>query len=257
MTLNGKKTIPSYDRWLQSPLGYYVDRRKQELICRLLNPREGERLLDLACGTGHNLLLFRRKGCDVTGIDTSADCIDTARERLGQRAELHSGDCEDLPFSDNEFDIVTMISATSLKDQRAAFTEAVRVCRGRIFLGSWNKYSPATLSGKIKDTQRFPFLESSNLSSIIEMKALVKSVLPDVTPTWGSVVFFPLKWYSFAREIEEKIPVMKNPFGSYLGLMIPVLSSLQTIQDPLTKKGELKVATDGYGAPGAAREIKK
>jgi SAM-dependent methyltransferase len=257
MTLNSKKTLPPYDRWLQSPLGYYVDRRKQELICRLLNPREGERLLDLACGTGHNLLFFRRKGCDVTGIDGSADLIDTARERLGQRAELHSGDCEDLPFSDNEFDIVTMISANSLSDQKAALTEAVRVCRGRIFLGSWNKYSPAALSGKIKDKHHFPFTESSNLSSIIELKGLVKSVLPDVTPTWGSVVFFPLTWYTFAIDIEEKIPVMKNPFGSFVGLMMPVLSSLQTIQDPLTEKGKLKVATDGYGAPGAAREIKK
>jgi SAM-dependent methyltransferase len=257
MTLNGKKTLPSYDTWLQSPLGYYVDRRKKEFIYRLLKPREGERLLDLACGTGHNLLFFRRKGCDVTGIDTSADLIDTARERLGQRAELHSGDCEDLPFSDNEFDIVTMISANSLKDQRAALTEAVRVCRGRIFLGSWNKYSPAALSGKIKDKYRFPFTEYSNLSSIIELKGLVKSVLPDVTPTWGSVVFFPLNWYVFAIDIEEKIPVMKNPFGSFIGLVIPVFSSLQTIQDPLMEKGKLKVATDGYHAPGAAREIKK
>jgi ubiquinone/menaquinone biosynthesis C-methylase UbiE len=257
MTLKSEKTASSYENWLQSPLGYYVDRRKQELICRLLNPREGERLLDLACGTGHNLLFFRRKGCDVTGIDTSADRIETARERLGQRAELLSGDCEDLPFSDNEFDIVTMICLNNLNDQRSALLEAVRVCRGRIFLGSWNKYSPAALSGKIKDKHLFPFTESSNLSSIIEMKALVKSVLPDITPTWGSVVFFPLTWYTFSIDIEEKIPVMKNPFGFFIGLMIPVLSSLQTIQDPLTEKGKLKVATDGYGAPGAAREIKK
>jgi len=257
MTLNGKTNLPSYDRWLQSSLGYYVDRRKKKFICRLLDPREGERLLDLACGTGHNLLFFRRKGCDVTGIDTSDDCINTARERLGQRAELLSGDCEDLPFSDNEFDIVTMTSEHKLKDQRRAFTEAVRVCRGRIFLGSWNKYSPAALSEKMKGKHRFPFIDYSNLSSIIEMKGLVKSVLPDATPLWGSVVFFPLSWYTFATEIEEKIPVMKNPFGSFVGLMIPVYSSLQTIQDPLTKKGKLKVATDSYGAPGAAREIKK
>ncbi|MEA3471520.1 MAG: methyltransferase domain-containing protein, partial [Thermodesulfobacteriota bacterium] len=191
------------------------------------------------------------------GIDTSADLIDTARERLGQRAELHSGDCEDLPFSDNEFDIVTMISVNSLDDQRAALIEAVRVCGGRIFLGSWNKYSPAALSGKIKGKYHSPFIEYSNLSTIIELKGLVKSVLPDVTPTWGSVVFFPLNWYTFAIDIEEKIPVMKNPFGFFIGLMVPVFSSLQTIQDPLTEKGKLKVATNGYGAPGAAREIKK
>ncbi|MBN2179526.1 MAG: class I SAM-dependent methyltransferase [Deltaproteobacteria bacterium] len=257
MTLKSEKTVSSYESWLQSPLGYYVDRRKKEFICNLLNPREGERLLDLACGTGHNLLFFRRKGCDVTGIDTSADRIETARERLGQRAELLSGDCEDLPFSDNEFDIVTMICPNNLNDQRTALTEAVRVCRERIFLGSWNKYSPAALSGKIKDKHRLSFIKYSKLSTIIELKELVKSVLPDVTPTWGSVVFFPLNWYTFAIDIEEKIPVMKNPFGFFIGLMVPVFSSLQTIQDPLTEKGELKVATNGYGAPGAAREIKK
>ncbi len=257
MTLKSEKTVSSYENWLQSPPGYYVDRRKKEFICRLLSPREGERLLDLACGTGHNLLFFRRKGCDVTGIDRSVDRIETARGRLGQRADLHSGDCEDLPFSDNEFDIVTLMSVNSLHNRRAALTEAVRVCRGKLFLGSWNKYSPAILSGKMKEKHRFPFIEYSTLLSIIELKGLVKSVLPDVTPVWGSVVFFPFSWYTFLIDIEEKIPVMKNPFGSFIGLMIPVFSSLRTAQNPLTEEGKLKVATDGYHAPGAAREIKR
>jgi hypothetical protein len=150
-----------------------------------------------------------------------------------------------------------MTSLQGINDTRAALNEAVRVCRGRIFIGSWNKYSLASLSGSMKDKYRPPYIAKTNLSSIFELKRMVKSVLPGIPSKWGSVVFFPLNWYTFAIDIEEKIPVMKNPFGSFIGLTIPVFSSFMTIQDPITGKAKLDVARNGHQAPGAASEMKK
>jgi len=86
-----------------------MDRREKELIQSLLKPMDGERLLDVGCGAGEHLRFFREKGCSVTGTDPSQHMLDMAREKLGQRADLCPGNCEDLPFSDNEFDIVTLL----------------------------------------------------------------------------------------------------------------------------------------------------
>ena len=75
-----KKAAQSYDDWFQTPTGLYIDRREKELILNLVAPKEGERLLDVGCGTGNHLLFFRRKGCDVTGLEPSPYMLDIARK---------------------------------------------------------------------------------------------------------------------------------------------------------------------------------
>ena len=86
----------TYDNWLQTPIGSYMDGREKSLILDLIAPRGGERLLDVGCGTGDHLLLFRRKGCDVTGIDPSPFMLDVAKQKLMNRAEFREGRAEDL-----------------------------------------------------------------------------------------------------------------------------------------------------------------
>ena len=89
-----------YEEWLNSSEGISVDRLSTELIMRLLQPKKGERVLDIGCGTGNHLLLFYRIGLDVTGLDASSYMLDIARSRLGHRASLEVGRAEDLPFED-------------------------------------------------------------------------------------------------------------------------------------------------------------
>ena len=124
-----------YEQWLNSPEGISLDRLSTELIMRLLQPKRGERVLDIGCGTGNHLLIFYRMGLDVTGLDASAYMLDIARSRLGHRASLELGRAEDLPFDDNEFDITTLILTLEfLDDPLAALQEAGRVTRDRIFV---------------------------------------------------------------------------------------------------------------------------
>ncbi len=236
---------------LNSPATYYIDRREKDLIWRLLKPSHGERLLDVGCAAGDNLRFFREKGCSVTGVDPSRDMLELARRRLGQRVELFPGHCEDLPFSDNEFDIVTVIFPDPLHNLRNMIQEAVRVCRGRIFLGTVNRYSMAPAKGYKKDS--LYRRKDSRISSIPELIRLVKSELPATSIEWGSVLFFPPNWYPAASFLEEKIPVVKNAFGSFAGIVFPVVYTHITIQDPLVGKSKSKVV-GRYPAPGAARE---
>ena len=245
-----EKTARSYDDWFKSPIGRYVDTRGKKLILDLLAPREGERLLDVGCKTGNHLMFFRRAGCDVTGIDSSLSMLEAARKKLGNRADFHSGSPEDLPFSDNEFDVVTLINCLEFVDNpQKAIEEAIRVSRERVFIGFLNKYS------FIAAQAMGIFRSSLHNFSIWEINNMVKNVLSGTSVQWGSVIFLPLSWYPFAAGIEECIPVTKNPFGSFMGLTFPVVYTQRTLQDPI--EASLKVGAAGGNLPGTAREMKQ
>ncbi|MBA4396117.1 MAG: class I SAM-dependent methyltransferase [Syntrophus sp. (in: bacteria)] len=245
-----------YENWLQTPAGRYIDGREKSLILDLLSPRGGERVLDVGCGTGDHMLLFRRKGCDVTGIDPSPHMLKLAREKLGSKADFHPGYAEDLPFSDNEFDIVTLITSLEFtNDPGRAISEAIRVCRGRVFVGALNKYSCLGLSRRIRGAPRPSIYDHARFFHIAELNAMIRSNLQGIRIRWGSVVFLPEGWYGFAQKLEEAIPVMKNPFGAFLGLSFPVTFTYATIQEPV-REAVMITAKSHQPAPGAVREMK-
>ncbi len=55
---------------------------------RLFRSSSGDRVLDVACGTGHHAALFHSWGLDVTGADLSAEMIETSRARHGENERL-------------------------------------------------------------------------------------------------------------------------------------------------------------------------
>jgi len=246
----------AYDDWRTSPTGSYMDGREKSLMLDLVAPRGGERLLDVGCGTGDHLLLFRRKGCDVTGIDPSPFMLEIARQKLANRAELREGKAEDLPFSDNEFDIVTLITALEFSENpQKAIAEAIRVCRGRVFLGVLNKFSCIGIQRRIQELSQATVYADARFFHIGELTAMVRHQLQGVRIRWGSVIFFPWGWYGFAKKFEESIPVMKNPFGAFFGLSFPVTFSYATIQEPVRERFAL-ASKNRQPIQGAVREIK-
>ncbi len=66
----------------------------------------GDRLLDVACGSGLALELARVRGAVVAGIDASPRLVAIARDR-NPGSEIHVGDMYALPFDESSFDIVT------------------------------------------------------------------------------------------------------------------------------------------------------
>ena len=65
------------------------------------------RLLDLGCGTGAlaELVLGEIPGAQLTCVDLSPRMVETARLRLGNRADALLADAERLPFHDSTFDV--------------------------------------------------------------------------------------------------------------------------------------------------------
>ena len=79
-----------------------------EALCTALDPHAGQRVLDVACGSGTAALVAALRYCDVTGIDYVSALIDRARKRAlaeGYTVDFHVADAKELPFGDGTFDI--------------------------------------------------------------------------------------------------------------------------------------------------------
>jgi SAM-dependent methyltransferase len=108
-----------------------------------LRLRAGERVLDVACGTGNLTIPAARAGARVTGIDIAPALVAQCAERAaaeGLTVEAREGDAEALPLEDGSFDtVVTMFGAMFAAHPERAAGELLRVTHsgGRIAMANW------------------------------------------------------------------------------------------------------------------------
>jgi SAM-dependent methyltransferase len=159
-------------RWLLGdelhPGGEATTRRALELI----GVGAGDRLLDIASGTGASAILAAREfGCLVAGVDYGAEAVRGAQRAadaagLSDRVEFVIGDSEELPFADREFDAVLCeCSLCTFPDKAQAIAEMGRVLPpgGRV-----------AISDVVVDPERLPGELIGPMSTI----ACVGSALP-------------------------------------------------------------------------------
>jgi demethylmenaquinone methyltransferase / 2-methoxy-6-polyprenyl-1,4-benzoquinol methylase len=124
---------------LSALLSFGQDPRWRRALVRAVAPVAGERVLDVATGTGLVAAELARSGCSVVGIDQSPEMLSAARDRFagahGDRVELIEGEAEALPFADASFDALTFTYLLRyVEDPRATICELARVVRpgGRV-----------------------------------------------------------------------------------------------------------------------------
>jgi len=105
--------------------------------------KAGERVLDVATGSGNAALAAARCGCVVTGTDYVPELLERGRARAaaeGLEVWFAEADAEDLPYRDGEFDaVLSSLGVMFAPDQERAAAELVRVCRpgGTIAMVNW------------------------------------------------------------------------------------------------------------------------
>jgi demethylmenaquinone methyltransferase / 2-methoxy-6-polyprenyl-1,4-benzoquinol methylase len=128
-----------YDE-LSAALSFWQDPRWRRALVDELAPQSGQRILDVATGTGMVAAeLLGRTDCTVVGIDQSPAMLSRARARFAveerSRIELLQGEAECLPFPDASFDALSFTYLLRyVEDPMATVAELARVVRpgGRI-----------------------------------------------------------------------------------------------------------------------------
>lgn len=98
------------DHWTAAPL--YLDERERYSVYPWLysaaefRDHMGDRVLEIGCGTGCDLLQFIKHGAQPVGLDITWEHLSLARRRVGNAAEVCRADGTTLPFGDASFDFV-------------------------------------------------------------------------------------------------------------------------------------------------------
>jgi SAM-dependent methyltransferase len=103
----------------------------------------GDRVLDVACGSGNTAIAAARCFAEVTGIDFVPALLERGRVRAAAEfveVEFVEGDAQDLPFEDGSFDaVLSTFGAMFAPDQERTAGELLRVTRrgGKIGMANW------------------------------------------------------------------------------------------------------------------------
>ena len=135
---------------------------RRKLGLEMFMPDKGMRVLDVGCGTGLSLDLYKAYESSIFGIDHSQSMVAAARKKLGDTADLRVGDASELPYPGNYFDLVmTMLTLHEMPPSTRSnvFIEMIRVTKpgGHILVTDFHCGPAKSISGWLSKGLRFMF----------------------------------------------------------------------------------------------------
>jgi SAM-dependent methyltransferase len=198
-----------------------------DIVLERLAPQDGDRFLDLACGTGAVAERAAAVGADVTGIDLAPALIETARERaesLGLAINYEVGDAENLDVPDASFDkLASTCGIMFAPDHEAVAGELARVTKpgGRIALANWTP--------------------TGGLAKMFAVMAPYQPAPPPSSPfAWGDEArVTELLGEAFELQLEEHVSTLRVPSGeAYWELFSTSYGPTKTLADGLGDRRE-------------------
>ena len=125
-----------------TPLEMFTTPAAAHLVAHA-NIAAGQRVLDVACGTGVVAVTAARLGAQVSALDLTPQLLERARENAelaGVRVEWREGDAEQLPFEDAAFDaVLSQYGHMFAPRPEVAVSEMLRVLKpgGTIAFSTW------------------------------------------------------------------------------------------------------------------------
>jgi len=197
-----------YDSWYLTPLGAYVDQIEKALIKEVLDPKKGEKGLDVGCGTGNITKWLAEMGINMIGFDQSQEMLKFAQEKAlsNEHLQLVVGDAHNLPFLAKSFDFAIAVTSLEFVDNpQEVVQEMLRVTKenGRVVLG--------LLTRKSKWGELYQQIAKENPDHYFAKAFLYTEEdvlrLTDLPVIMKKGVYFPPDFVNFnlekAKEIEE------------------------------------------------------
>lgn len=108
--MSASATRQAIEHWNKTPL-FHEEEERYSGYPWLYEAAEfrhhrGDRVLEIGCGTGADLLQFAKHGAVATGIDITPEHLKMARERVGSSAQVLYADATNIPFKTGSFDYV-------------------------------------------------------------------------------------------------------------------------------------------------------
>jgi SAM-dependent methyltransferase len=229
------KDARRYDDWLHRDSGRLALAIEQEALLRVWSPRPCQRVLEVGCGTGLFTQWFAEQGMQVTGLDPSPSMLDQARRRLPARVTLERGVAEELPYPDNYFDTVALITTLEfVDDPLQSLQEACRVARERVLLGVLNKYSLISWQRRLALFWSPSIYRHARFFGVLELQRLVSTALSGPVPVkWRTCLTFPLWTLTLLQSLERSRYLQWHPLGHFIAMSIDLRYILRSLQQPL------------------------
>ena len=139
------EVAPTYDL-TNDLLSFGQTKRWRKIVARAVDPRRGQRILDLAAGTGSSSVAFLKNGAHVVASDFSEGMLAVGRKRHPE-LEFVFADATNLPFKDAEFNAVTIsFGLRNVVDVDKALAEMYRVVKpgGRVVICEFSRVASKT-----------------------------------------------------------------------------------------------------------------
>jgi cyclopropane fatty-acyl-phospholipid synthase-like methyltransferase len=156
--------------------------RLTDLMINGLDPRPGERVLDIGCGIGNPALrLVQARDVHVVGITVSHVQVTQAQERaaaagLADRTAFQYADAMDMPFPDGSFDAAWALeSMLHMPDRGRVLAETARVLRpgGRLAIADIVERGPVSPEGRVVLDHICATYKVHSLGTMDEYRALL------------------------------------------------------------------------------------
>lgn len=131
--------------------GRLIDRREKRAVRSALEPLDGKRVLEIACGTGRFSVTLAARGAETVGLDISAAMLSQGRRKatragVDDHLEFVRGDAARLPFPDDYFDAVLAMRFFHLVPEPDRFlAEIRRITDDRLVFDTFNTPSARTI----------------------------------------------------------------------------------------------------------------